>query len=83
MGGDAKPIVLITGAAGSIGTALAAALEADFQVVGMDRAGRRAAFPLVPIDLASDGAVDDAFKRFRDRFGGAIASVIHLALLRL
>lgn len=79
MGADAKPIVLITGAAGNIGRALAAALAADYQVVGMDRAGRHAAFPIVPIDLASDEAVDDAFRRFHDRFGRAIASVNHLA----
>jgi nucleoside-diphosphate-sugar epimerase len=79
MAAHAKPIVLITGAAGNIGTSLAAALQDDYRIVGMDREGRTAAFPLVAVDLGSDQSVTAAFKAFRRRFGGAIASVIHLA----
>lgn len=74
-----KPIVLITGAAGNIGTALAVALQADYRVVGMDREGLKADFPIIAIDLTSARSVTKAFTAFRKQFGGAIASVIHLA----
>lgn len=79
MAAGPKPIVLITGGAGNIGTALAAALQADYRVVGMDREGLEADFPLVAIDLTSARSVTQAFTAFRKQFGGAIASVIHLA----
>ena len=39
---NAKPIVLITGAAGVIGSRLVKALTRGYRVVGMDRAGREA-----------------------------------------
>lgn len=74
-----KPIVLITGAAGNIGTALAVALASDYRVVGMDREGLEADFPLIAIDLTSARSVTRAFTAFRKQFGGTIASVIHLA----
>ena len=74
-----KPIVLITGAAGNIGTALAAALKGDYRIVGMDREGLKAEFPLIAIDLTSTRSVTRAFATFRKQFGGEVASVIHLA----
>jgi nucleoside-diphosphate-sugar epimerase len=74
-----KPIVLITGAAGDIGSTLARVLERDFTVVGMDRAGRKAEIPLIDVDLTSAESVEKALESFRGRFGSRIASVIHLA----
>ena len=47
-----KPIVLITGAAGNIGRSLARALASDYRVVGIDRPGRKADFPLFHADLS-------------------------------
>lgn len=79
MPGQEKPIVLITGGAGSIGRALGAALRRDYRVIGMDREGQKADFPLVSIDLTTDESVTQAFRTFRKRHGGRIASVIHLA----
>jgi nucleoside-diphosphate-sugar epimerase len=32
-----KPLVLVTGAGGNLGRPVAAALQADYRVVGMDR----------------------------------------------
>lgn len=75
----AKPIVLITGAAGNIGRGLAAKLADDYQVVGLDRPGSTAEFPLIEADLSEDRSVSEALGVFRDRFGDTIASVIHLA----
>lgn len=73
-----KPIVLITGAAGNLGGSTARAFAGDYRVVGMDRDTADTDFPLLRIDLTSDDSVELAFRKFRERFGGRIASVIHL-----
>lgn len=74
-----KPIVLITGAAGDVGSALSEALAADYRVVGLDRAGAKAHIPLIEVDIASEESVRQAFDTFRARHGSKIASVVHLA----
>jgi nucleoside-diphosphate-sugar epimerase len=73
-----KPIVVITGAAGNLGRSAAAAFGDDYRVVGMDRDEEAADFPLLRIDLSSDDSVELAFRKFKERFGSRIASVIHL-----
>ncbi|MGI8705535.1 MAG: NAD-dependent epimerase/dehydratase family protein [Sphingomicrobium sp.] len=78
-GADSRPIVLITGAAGNIGTSLAEVLTKDYRVVGLDRPGTEADFPLIEADLADDESVDKGMREFRKRFGDRIASVVHLA----
>lgn len=79
MKNTAKPPVLITGAAGDIGSALADALAADYTVVGLDRAGKKASIPLLAVDLSSADSIREALQEFRSRHGSRIASVIHLA----
>ncbi len=74
-----KPIVLITGAAGSIGSALVASLSPDYEVVGLDLEGMEADCELFAVDLSSQDSVTLALRNFRDKHGGKIASVIHLA----
>jgi nucleoside-diphosphate-sugar epimerase len=74
-----KPVVLITGAAGDIGSALADALVESYTVVGLDRPGTRASIPLVAADLTSDESVANAFAQLRERYGPRLASVVHLA----
>jgi nucleoside-diphosphate-sugar epimerase len=74
-----KPIVLITGAAGNIGRSLGEALGETYQVVGLDRAGKQAPFPLVGIDFTDQESVDGALEEVRRKHGSRIASVIHLA----
>ena len=76
---DEKTIVLITGAAGNIGTSLAALLAGDYQVVGLDRPGSKADFPLIEADLSKDESLEEGMGEFRKRFGDRIASVVHLA----
>src|SRR5918999_2636000 len=75
----AKPLVLITGAAGDIGSALAEALGDDYALVGLDRPGKTASVPLIPADLTSDESMRQAFRQLRERHGARIASVVHLA----
>lgn len=74
-----KPIVLITGAAGNIGRSLAAALADAYQVVGLDRPGKQAPFPLIEVDFSDAASVHAAIGQFQREHGGNIASVVHLA----
>jgi nucleoside-diphosphate-sugar epimerase len=74
-----KPVVLITGAAGNLGRSLAQALGERYTVVGLDRAGKQAEFPLIAMDITDQAAVDAAIATFRRSHGARIASVIHLA----
>lgn len=71
-----KPIILITGAAGKLGTALTDFLNADYRVVGSDRPGADCDLEM---DISSKAGVDTALEQFRTRFGQDIAAVIHLA----
>ncbi|HMN83760.1 MAG TPA: NAD-dependent epimerase/dehydratase family protein [Burkholderiaceae bacterium] len=79
--------MLITGAAGNIGRSLAAALAADYRIVGIDRGGGDAGnagsagepdFPILDVDLTRQPSVDAGLARLRAEHGGRIASVIHL-----
>jgi nucleoside-diphosphate-sugar epimerase len=76
---ELRPIVLITGAAGNIGTSLAGVLEGDYRVVGLDRPRSKADFPLIEADLTDDQSVARGIEEFRRRWGEEIASVVHLA----
>lgn len=79
MAKPAKPIILITGAAGSIGGALASELGDEYHVVGLDMPGKKTDCPLIEIDLTSNAAVELAFAKFARGYGKKIAAVIHLA----
>ena len=76
---DPRPLVLITGAAGGVGSALAAALADDYTVVGLDREGKTADIPLFGADLGRQDSIDRALDAMAAQFGTRIASVIHLA----
>ncbi|MEJ8573273.1 vitamin K epoxide reductase family protein [Microbaculum marinum] len=78
-GQTSKPIVLITGAAGDIGSALVAALEGEYRLVGLDLEGKEADCDLIGVDLSTQKSVDLALRDFRGRYGDKIAAVIHLA----
>lgn len=73
-----KPIVFITGAAGNIGRSLAAALADAYTIIGLDKPGEKADFPLLEIDLTKEESIAAAFARLRKEHGSRIASVIHL-----
>jgi nucleoside-diphosphate-sugar epimerase len=79
---NGKPIILITGATGFIGSALVKRLAGDYTIVALDRAGPpEPSEPAhsVDFDLGSDEAVRTALDEVRERFGNRVASVIHLA----
>lgn len=79
---DRKPVVLVTGASGFIGTGVIKRLADGYTPVGLDRAGPPdppAPAQAVDLDLGSDAAVATALEEVLRRFGNHIASVVHLA----
>jgi nucleoside-diphosphate-sugar epimerase len=77
-----RGIVIITGGGGLIGTATAARLAASFDVVSFDVGPPSHTPPGVDgviVDITSDDSVSSGLGAVRERHGGRIASVIHLA----
>lgn len=77
-----RPVVVITGSSGFVGSAVVRRLAARYRVVGVDREG--GAHPpieaeCVCADLSSAPSVSRAFDRIRYAYGKRIASVVHLA----
>ncbi|QMT60826.1 vitamin K epoxide reductase family protein [Legionella sp. PC997] len=71
-----KPIVIITGSSGKIGTALARALQNSYKIVGFDQNKNACE---IPCDLSSDISLSLSFRLFKKKYGSKIAAVIHLA----
>ncbi|MGQ0589540.1 MAG: vitamin K epoxide reductase family protein [Sphingosinicella sp.] len=79
MADAAKPLVLITGAAGNLGRSIGGALADGYRVVGLDVEASEEDFPILKADLTDAGSIQAALGEVRERFGGEIASVVHLA----
>lgn len=71
-----KPLVVITGAAGSLGSALTRRLADQYRVVGLDL---EAGEDIVGFDITDSGSVRAAVREIADTHGDHIAAVIHLA----
>ncbi len=76
---NSKPVVLITGAAGNIGTALINALRGQYTVISLDRYEAKAADASFEFDLTSRESVADALEKVAEKLGRQLAAVIHLA----
>ncbi len=76
---DDRPVILITGAGGNIGSELARRLQDRFRVIGFDLDAPESREDLIDCDLTDDASVELAFRKVRERFGDEIAAVIHLA----
>lgn len=74
-----KPLVLVTGAAGAIGTALCRVLARDYTIVGLDRSCKDFDGLCVEADLSSERSVRKAFEAIARRHGIEFAAVVHLA----
>jgi len=74
-----KPLVLITGAAGSVGAAIIAALEGQCRLVGFDLPDKQADCETVAMDLTDPRSVERALAEVAERHGRRFAAVIHLA----
>lgn len=77
-----RPVVLITGSSGLLGTAITAALLPDHHVVGLDVKAPESTpegLDHVFCDLTDEESVKKAVGEVAARFGPRLASVIHLA----
>jgi nucleoside-diphosphate-sugar epimerase/uncharacterized membrane protein len=74
-----KPLVIITGAAGDIGSALGKALRPDYFVVGLDLEPAEEADLSLTFDLTSAESVQQALYQSTEGRTLPIAAVIHLA----
>jgi nucleoside-diphosphate-sugar epimerase len=74
-----RPLVLITGSTGMIGSRLAEALERRFDVVGLDLHCAGANHGCIETDLTTDEGLSASLDEAAERHGERIASVIHLA----
>ena len=77
-----KPVILITGSSGLIGTAVARGLSRDFEIVGLDAkapAEKSAVGDFIECDLTSDESVSLALETVKNNHGQNLASVVHLA----
>lgn len=78
-GTEPKPLILITGADGNIGSSLSAALASDYRVVGLDRSGdSEGEAEIVEIDITSPQSMKLALEKIGKEHGREIAAVIHL-----
>lgn len=77
-----KPVVLVTGASGLIGSHTADRLAMAYTVVGLDRPGAPHPPPSadnIPLDLTSAQSVISGLRTVAEKYGARLASVIHLA----
>jgi nucleoside-diphosphate-sugar epimerase len=82
-----RPLVLITGSSGLIGTRITAALADKYHLVGLDIKPPDATLPnaiptaaaFIECDLTDDPSVERAMWQVAEQHGKHIASVVHLA----
>lgn len=74
-----EPLVLITGGAGRIGTALTHALRDSYRVISLDRTLTDNADASYEFDLTSPDSVGATLDKVRQEQGPKVAAVIHLA----
>ncbi len=79
---DKKPVIVVTGSSGLIGTRIIGRLAADYQIVGLDKEGNP--YPTkeaecVNFDITDSDSIKLALDRIRYGYRDKIRSVIHLA----
>lgn len=73
-----KPLVLVTGANGNIGSSVMEALAKNYRVVGLDNESRGGDGDFVEVDITERSSVRRAFAQIGERHGHEIAAVVHL-----
>jgi len=77
-----KPVVIITGSSGLIGSRIIQRLAPRYRIVGLDKAGNKAPPPeaeSISFDITDENSISSAMDQIRSLYGTRIASVIHLA----
>lgn len=77
--GSAKPIILITGASGNIGTELCKQLKSSYTTIGLDRSESKITDESHRCDLTSADSIALAMSKIKADHGSNIAAVVHLA----
>ncbi|REK23975.1 MAG: NAD(P)-dependent oxidoreductase [Actinobacteria bacterium] len=80
--GHSKPLVVMTGGTGLIGSSLIERLVDRYRLVNLDLEGDPESSPhveFIPTDLTSDTSVSRAVERIAGQYGSHIASLVHLA----
>ncbi len=78
--GTRKPLILITGVSGRIGSWVSRLLASDYQVVGMDiESPEESCGEWIETDLTDAESLAEALRKVREKYGENVASVIHLA----
>lgn len=71
-----RSVVLVTGSAGAIGSALVAKLKQHYTVIGTDRPGMDCDLEM---DITSPQSITAACKKMKKEHGEKLAAVVHLA----
>src|SRR5262245_32298808 len=77
-----KPVMLVTGSAGLIGSKIVTTFTPHYRVVGIDLKPLEqnvAGAEWMECDLTKDVSINQTLSRVREKYGERIASVIHLA----
>lgn len=76
-----KPVMIITGSSGRIGTSVIERFKEKYSIIGLDAVppAKQDGFEYIKIDLGSPENVNQAFNRIQSKYGNRIASVVHLA----
>lgn len=77
-----KPVVLITGSSGLIGSRLIDRLADKYQCIGLDKKGNfhpNKKLETIIFDITDPSSIEAAMERVKYAYGESIASVIHLA----
>ncbi|WP_111412289.1 NAD-dependent epimerase/dehydratase family protein [Billgrantia lactosivorans] len=74
-----KPLVIITGAAGGVGTALTQSLNDDYRIIALDRNEAEEADESYEFDLTDSASIKEVMDEITARHGRNIAAVVHLA----
>lgn len=74
-----KPVILITGAAGNIGTALTESLCDHYTVIGLDIKAAEICHDHYIFDITSEESVNYTLEQIKKQYGKTLHAVIHLA----
>ena len=77
-----KPVIIITGSSGLIGSRIIKRLAPDNRIIGLDKEGNQNPPPeaeSINFDITDTGSIQSAMEHIRNKYGDKIASVIHLA----